>query len=88
MSDGITKQQYDAFIKGRAYMPHCDQRVLHRPGTCVYCDKFPDLQHAREVMMINFTDTNDRDKVPCPSTWFRSRETIERWPGNRATPEE
>lgn len=86
MKGDLSKQQYEALIEGRAYMPHCDSSILHAPSTCQYCDNYPDFQRAREVMRINFTNTQDKDKVPCPSTWFRSREKAERWHGNRAYP--
>lgn len=66
----------------RAWAPHCDQSVLHSPGTCSHCDKYPDWQHGREVQRINFTGEYDDSKVMCPSEWFRDVGTIERWPGN------
>lgn len=35
--------------------PHCDQRVLHRPGECRYCDLHPEWQELRERWGIAFT---------------------------------
>jgi hypothetical protein len=35
--------------------PHCDEDVLHAPGTCYYCDKQPQMQEAREVLGIPFS---------------------------------
>jgi hypothetical protein len=35
--------------------PHCNSEVLHAPGTCVYCDDFPDKQTARAVSGTPFT---------------------------------
>jgi hypothetical protein len=35
--------------------PHCDQRVLHAPGECEYCDQRPDWQALREAWGIAFT---------------------------------
>ena len=38
---------------------------------------------------INFTGENDPKKAPCPSTYFRPLETIEKWHGNvPMTPEQ
>lgn len=63
--------------------PHCDGRVLHAPGECTVCDKFPELQHVRSVWWgINFTGHNDPDKLTCPAELARSLETINRWYGN------
>jgi len=67
-------------------MPHCDERVLHRPGKCEYCDAYPDWQDLRVRWAINFTGENANGKTPCPSTLRRPLETIERWPGNRPSP--
>lgn len=71
---------------GRAFAPHCDQRILHAPGTCVYCDKYPDWQEHRETAGINFSNTNDPDRVACPSTQTRTAEVRDMWPNNRAHP--
>lgn len=35
--------------------PHCDPRVLHRPGDCTYCDRRPQWQELREAWGIAFT---------------------------------
>lgn len=35
--------------------PHCDPLVLHEPGTCVFCDKYPDRQNARINRRVAFT---------------------------------
>lgn len=67
-----------------AYAPHCDQSILHAPGACEYCDHYPEWQEMRERQRINFTNENDPDKAPCPSTYFRSAEVRDRWPGNVA----
>lgn len=72
------------FIEGS---PHCDQRVLHAPRTCMVCDDFPALQRIRQQWGIAYTNTiPTTDQVPCPSLAVRSLGTIERWPGNRAWP--
>lgn len=71
----------------RAFAPHCDQSILHAPGTCQYCDHYPDWQQYRETALINFSNTNDPHKAPCPSVHFRQAETRDRWGGNVAKPE-
>lgn len=65
--------------------PHCDSDVLHAPGECEFCDHYPDRQNERAVAGINFTGHSDPDKSKCPSEMRRSLDTIERWPGNRAS---
>jgi len=76
----------DAADNGGCPFPHCDSQVLHRPGSCRACDGYPRSQASRLWMRVAFTD----DPVPhplgfvrCPSLDRRSRERIERWPGNR-----
>lgn len=68
--------------KDRAFAPHCDQSVLHAPGTCEACDHYPDWQAYRQVALINFSNEDDPTKAPCPSTAFRPAEVRDRWPGN------
>lgn len=65
--------------------PHCDQSILHAPGVCEYCDKYPDWQELRNFWGINFTGGDDPKKAPCPSTFFRPSGYRDAWPGN--TPE-
>jgi len=68
--------------------PHCDQRVLHAPGECEYCDAHPDWQELREAWCINFTgnhitnDTYNRKYLPCPSEVARPLDLINQWDGN------
>jgi hypothetical protein len=70
--------------KGRAFAPHCDQSILHAPGECEFCDKYPDWQEMRTTQRIAFTgEPTSDDKAPCPSTWFRSAVQRDLWPGNR-----
>jgi hypothetical protein len=38
-----------------AEMPHCNSEVLHAPGTCVYCDEFPERQAMRSASNTPFT---------------------------------
>ena len=63
-------------------MPHCDPRVLHKPGECNICDTFPELQTARKKMMINFTGYKEEGFGPCPADATRPN-SHHLWPGNR-----
>jgi hypothetical protein len=47
--------------------PHPDERVLHRPQTCVSCDRFPQLQGVRHLWRLNFTGEFDPTKYPDPA---------------------
>lgn len=38
-----------------AEFPHCNAEVLHAPGTCRYCDAYPDRQKARQASNTPFT---------------------------------
>lgn len=63
---------------------HCDSSILHAPGECEYCDTYgKSWQEYRELARINFTGHEDKDKAPCPSTYFRPTEVAHRWPGNQ-----
>jgi hypothetical protein len=62
--------------------PHCDSNILHAPGVCIYCDKFPDAQLARIKNGVNFTGEYHEALRPDPATQQRSQETMEKWPGN------
>jgi hypothetical protein len=65
---------------------HCDPAVLHAPGECEFCDKYgTDWQAYRQMAGINFTGHHDDGKALCPSEYRRSVQTINRWPGNRAS---
>lgn len=66
--------------------PHCDASVLHAPGSCHFCDDYPDWQKIRVTQRINFTGEHDPDKAPCPSTWFRPEAVRDLWYGNRPAP--
>jgi len=65
--------------------PHCDQRVLHAPGHCQYCDAHPDWQELREAWGINFTGGNDPTKMTCPAEKERPLGIINHWGGNVPT---
>lgn len=74
----FTKQVLDA----RRTLPHCDMYVMHRKGTCDYCDRVPELQQYRIDNRINFTNEEEPNLADCPSWETRHRLTIERWSGN------
>lgn len=70
-----------------ALMPHCDQRVLHKPLSCEACDRFPEYQQYRELLGIAYTGEEPAGyEVPCPATLRRPLGDIEQWPGNRVRP--
>jgi len=69
-----------------APFPHCDELVLHRPGTCDVCDLYPRSQGARLWMGVAFTN----DPIPhplgfmgCPALERRGIGVINSWYGNR-----
>jgi hypothetical protein len=65
--------------------PHCDQRVLHAPGECDYCDEHPEWQDLRLAWGIAFTGyTPEGNELPCPATRSRPLDVIEAWHGNVA----
>lgn len=73
---------------GRAFAPHCDQRILHKNGECWACDLYPDWQQLRELWGIAFTGHEpDGEQVACPADQMRppgSPSDHRRWFGNRA----
>lgn len=44
--------------------PHCDQRILHAPGECEYCDGHPQWQAIRQAWGIAFTGHVPRASMP------------------------
>lgn len=70
-----------------AQFPHCDQRVLHAPSECEFCDMHPEWQALRQGWGIAFTGHPPADdQMPCPADWARppgSESDHRRWPGNR-----
>lgn len=68
--------------KHRAAFPHCDQRVLHAPGECEFCDQYSDWQALRSAWGICFTGKPESGKLPCPAEMARPLATINRWGGN------
>lgn len=71
--------------------PHCDQRVLHAPGECQYCDEHPEWQALRIAWGIAFTGYEpepDKKELPDPATVMRPVSTINRWGGNVPKPKD
>lgn len=71
--------------------PHCDQRILHAPGQCEYCDLSPEMQEMRLAWGVCFTGFQPdyvNTWVMCPADVARptnSASDHRQWPGN--TPE-
>lgn len=70
--------------------PHCDNRILHAPGECAYCDRRPEWQALRIAWGIAFTGQQpdgDHTLLPCPADYARppgSPADHRRWYGNVA----
>lgn len=68
--------------------PHCDTNVLHAPGECYYCDKYPQWQALRVIWGIAFTGhrpvADTGVNFPCPSDYARGLGGAHVWPGNQA----
>ena len=72
-------------METEARFPHCDDRILHAPGKCRYCDLYPEMQKAREEQKISFTGEPARSGwFPCPAEQARSSANLNAWHGNRA----
>lgn len=56
--------------------PHCDQRVLHAPGECEFCDMNPMWQELRKAWGIAFTGHAPQGSLPTCG-----REMQETYPG-------
>ena len=75
--------------------PHCDPRVLHRPGDCITCDIHAGLlQQLRKHWGINFTNQHEHENedgitmLPCPSEVARPLKIVNAWGGNKARTKE
>jgi hypothetical protein len=71
----------------RHFAPHCDARILHKPGECWACDLYPDWQALRMKWGIAFTGhepkihrlivdwqkepVSVRRELPCPADYNR-----------------
>lgn len=73
-----------------ARFPHCDQHVLHPSGTCEYCDlpEYDGLHRMRDAFGVNHTGERDPRKAACPAERARPLDTINRWHGNRPSPQQ
>ena len=81
-----TKTKVDVYAHIQQF-PHCDQRILHAPFECEYCDRHPAWQALRAAWGIAFTGWEPEGKeLPCPADYARG-ESHKLWPGNRATNE-
>lgn len=68
--------------------PHCDQRILHAPGKCQFCDRHPEWQELRVMWSIAFTGQAPVvGGLPCPADNARPKDSPgdhRRWVGNQA----
>lgn len=62
--------------------PHCDERVLHSPGLCEFCDKAEVLQKYRQMLNLSYTDELQANDPLLPGE-DRSRASADAWGGNR-----
>jgi hypothetical protein len=62
--------------------PHCDERVLHAPGQCIYCDDCQLAQLDRLENNVCFTGEDNPSKTPCPSDVERGLAGAHHWYGN------
>lgn len=65
-----------------AIFPHCDSQILHYPGECDTCDKYPQLQANRILDRINFTGHYDPLLASCPADLARPTQSYNQWGGN------
>lgn len=75
----------NAWAMSNIEFPHCDQRILHAPGECEYCDCYPFWQRLREAWGIAFTGhipDPDSDTLMCPADYARDPDVYNAWPGN------
>lgn len=80
MNHQLTIQDiYDHLIYPQA---HCDSRILHQPGFCEYCDKYPEAQQRRIDLDVNFTGGRNEALLPCPAEQARNIRDMYAWAGN------
>jgi hypothetical protein len=83
----IRKELAKLDISRAGQFPHCDQRILHAPLECQYCDMHPDWQALRAAWGIAFTGyTPEGTELPCPADHARG-DSHKKWHGNIAQPE-
>lgn len=72
--------------------PHCNTEVLHAPGECEFCDKYPERQQGRIVSKTPFSPVDqawpgnrpegyrDFNYLPslAPRDWPRTRSVLRR----------
>lgn len=67
--------------------PHCDQRILHAPGECEFCDRHPKWQELRVTWGIAFSGhAPEHGQTACPAdtaVLFGERGDYNQWGGNR-----
>jgi hypothetical protein len=71
--------------------PHCDQRILHAPGECKYCDMSPEWQELRVTWAIAFTGhPPEYGQTACPAdlaVLYGERGDYNEWGGNLPRPQ-
>lgn len=83
-----TKSELEGIKSIIRQFPHCDQRILHAPGECEYCDKHSDWQALRVSWGIAFTGwTPEGNELPCPADHSRG-DIHKKWYGNTAHPDD
>lgn len=96
--ESVLEWKDDWHLEGNM-IPHCDSRVLHAPGECDYCDKYPRAQAERMKARICFTGKTPEHMAilaggratlwdPCPADQARPPQTSadhRRWAGNKPT---
>jgi hypothetical protein len=81
------RKQKPKTINTNVQSPHCDQRILHAPGECEYCDSHEEWQYLRQMWGIAFTGWEPEDKeLPDPATHARGFANANAWGGNKARP--
>ena len=88
-----SKQTPEGGWKWDGRFPHCDHRIVHKPGECAVCDEYaPMLQYLRHMWNINYTGHHDIQNergdtmLPCPAEVARPLRILNKWYGNTAKP--
>jgi hypothetical protein len=87
---GVGAERTAAPTPPRAAFPHCDQRILHQPGECSYCDQYAEWQELRTMWGIAFTGHPETGVIPDPADTARppdSPSDHRQWGGNVARDE-
>lgn len=76
-------EQYGEYLDAwEAPFPHCDSRVLHSPGVCVYCDQVKPLQEYRKMCGLPFSDELQANDALLPGE-TRNVASAHAWGGNQ-----